>query len=138
MQTITHELSLSAAPEITFAFLSNIDNMPLWSTRFCSGIERRNGLTVLHTAQGPMPFTLVSDTGTGVIDFVGGPTPAQVIHWHGRVLRSPTGGSIFLFTAVLQPGQVREELAAQCELLEEEFDNVRAALDGAGGQATAA
>jgi hypothetical protein len=138
MHSQTHELRLQAAPEIVFAFLADIGNMPRWSTNFCSGLERKDGLTWLHTPAGPMVFTLDAEPGTRVVDFIGGPSPAQVSRWYGRVLADPNGGSIFLFTAVLQPGQSLEEFRGQCELLHEEFANLKALLDGPCARVAAA
>lgn len=130
MQTLTHDLHLNAAPELVFAYLADLRNMPRWATNFCTGLQEANGVTRIQTPAGPLAFALAADPRTGVIDFIGGPSAAVVTRWHSRVIPAPEGGSIFLFTSIRQPGQALEEFQAQCEMLQHEFANIRAAFDG--------
>ncbi len=131
METRTHSISLRAHPDATFAYLADIENMPRWAMNFCSSAEHKDGFTRVATPQGPLIFILKSDPRTGVIDFVGGPTTEAFTTWHSRVLPSPGGGSLFVFTAGRQPGESAEDFSRQCDLLGEELERLREQLDGA-------
>src|SRR5438309_1131201 len=125
METRTHSLHLRADPDAVFAYLSEIRNMPRWAVNFCRSVKREGGFTRLETPGGDLFFELKVDSGTGVIDFVGGPSTAALRRWHSRVVPAPGGGALFLFTAVRQPDEDLASFEGQCALLHEELEHIR-------------
>lgn len=126
MNTSTHTLSLNASKEATFAFLSRIENLPKWATRFCRHLRRdEKGRTKITTPQGEIFFRIAADPATGVIDMYGGPAPDQEAYWPARVVALPEHGSLFIFTAMQYPGISDDAFAAQCEGLQAEFEHIR-------------
>jgi hypothetical protein len=131
MDIRTHAIFISADPDATFAYVSDIDNLPRWAINFCHSVERDRGFNMIETPAGRMLFQLKADGGTGIIDFIGGPSSAQLTRWHSRVVAAPGGGSLFIFTAVRQPGEKLEAFEGQCTMLAEELECLRRQVEGA-------
>lgn len=130
MNTSTHTVSLTASKDKAFAFLADIENLPLWATMFCSELKRDDsGLHRVVTPNGEILFRIDADPATGVIDMYGGPTEEQMAYWPARVVDRPGAGSLFIFTAFQYPGMSNEEYALQCEGLEREFLNISRLMD---------
>ena len=126
MNTSTHTLSLAASKEQAFAFLSKIENLPKWATRFCKELTRAaDGRDRIVTPQGEMYFNIEADASTGVIDMYGGPASGREAYWPARIVERPGSGSLFIFTALQYPGVPDADFAAQCEGLEAEFEHIR-------------
>jgi len=126
MNTSTHTLALAASKKVTFAFLSRIENLPKWATRFCRELRKdAEGRDKVVTPQGEIFFRMVSDAATGVIDMYGGPAPDQEAYWPARVVERPGSGSLFIFTAMQYPDVPDDAFAAQCEGLAAEFEHIR-------------
>lgn len=129
MNTNTHTLPLAASKDKAFAFLSKIENLPKWATRFCKELKKdAAGRHKIVTPQGEIFFRIEADARTGVIDMYGGPTPDAMAYWPTRVVERPGHGSLFIFTAMQYPGVPDAEFAAQCEGLKAEFEHIRASL----------
>jgi hypothetical protein len=130
MNTNTHTLALTASKETAFAFLSRIENLPKWATRFCKELKKdAEGRDKVVTPQGEIFFRLAPDPATGVIDMYGGPAPDQEAYWPARVVERPGSGSLFIFTAMQYPGIPDEAFAAQCEGLKAEFEHIKELLE---------
>jgi hypothetical protein len=126
MNTSTHTLPLAASKETAFAFLSRIENLPKWATRFCKDLKTdRDGRHRIVTPQGEMFFRIEADSATGVIDMYGGPAPDAEAYWPARVVERPGNGSLFIFTALQYPGVTDGDFAAQCEGLKTEFEHIK-------------
>lgn len=127
MRTSTQSVELAAPKEKVFGFLSRMENLPKWATLFCRELKRdgRGGWRVV-TPDGEICFAIKSDPETGVIDMYGGPTEEAMAHWPTRVVAVSGARSIFLFTAIQYPGITDDDFAAQCQGLEEEFQQIKA------------
>ena len=66
-----------------------------------------------------------ADARTGIVDMYGGPSEASMAHWPARVVATPDGGSLVIFTAFQYPGVPDDAFTAQCAALAEEFDHLR-------------
>lgn len=131
MKTSTHTLPLTASKAKTFAFLSDIANLPKWATAFCHGLKTDDqGRQKVITPNGEIFFRIVADEETGTIDMYGGPAEEQMAYWPTRVVDRPGHGSLFLFTAMQYPGMTDEGFARQCASLLTEFDHIKAHVDG--------
>ena len=125
MKTSTHTLPLAAPKERTFGFLSQIENLPKWATRFCKSVRRDGDGHRILTPQGEIAFRIEADARTGIVDMYGGPSADAMAHWPARVVATPDGGSLLIFTAFQYPGVPDDAFATQCAALAEEFDHLR-------------
>lgn len=134
MNTSTHTLALAASKDAAFAFLSRIENLPKWATRFCKELKKdAKGRDKVVTPQGEIFFRIAADAATGVIDMYGGPTPGQEAYWPARIVKRPGAGSLFIFTALQYPGVPDEAFAAQCEGLKAEFEHLKELVEERSG-----
>jgi len=130
MNTNTHTLPLAASKDKAFAFLSKIENLPKWATRFCKELKQDDaGRPKIVTPQGEIFFRIEADARTGVIDMYGGPAPDAMAYWPARVVERPGHGCLFIFTAMQYPGVPDADFAAQCEGLRAEFEHVKACVE---------
>jgi hypothetical protein len=126
MNTSTHTVALTASKQTAFAFLSKIENLPKWATRFCKELKKdAKGRDKIVTPQGEMFFRIEADAATGVIDMYGGPATGQEAYWPARVVERPGHGSLYMFTAMQYPGVSDADFDAQCEGLEAEFKHIK-------------
>jgi hypothetical protein len=126
MNTNTHTLALAASKDAAFAFLSKIENLPKWATRFCKELKKdAEGRDKIVTPQGEMFFRIEADAATGVIDMYGGPAQGEEAYWPARIVERPGNGSLFIFTAMQYPGVADADFAAQCEGLKAEFEHIK-------------
>ena len=130
MNTSTHTLPLAASKQAAFAFLSKIENLPKWATRFCKELKKdAGGRDKIVTPQGEMFFHIEADLKTGVIDMHGGPVTGHEAYWPARIIERPGNGSLFIFTALQYPGVTDADFAQQCEGLAAEFTHIRHHLE---------
>lgn len=132
MNTNTHTLPLAASKDAAFAFLSRIENLPSWATRFCLALKKdAEGRHKVVTPQGEIFFRVAADPATGVIDMHGGPATGEEIYWPARIVERPGHGSLLIFTAMQYPGVPDDVFAAQCEGLKAEFEHIRRSVETA-------
>jgi hypothetical protein len=126
MNTSTHTLPLAVSKQTAFAFLSKIENLPKWATRFCKELKKdASGRDKIVTPQGEIFFRIEADPATGVIDMHGGPAPDAEAYWPARVVERPGNGSLFIFTAMQYPGVPDADFAARCDGLQAEFEHIK-------------
>jgi hypothetical protein len=125
MKTSTHTKALPTSKEDTFAFLSNIENLPKWATIFCQGLKTDSkGRQKVMTPGGELFFKIKANEETGTIDMYGGPTEEQMAYWPARVVERPGAGSLFIFTAMQYPGMSDQDFEGQCNGLKAEFEEL--------------
>jgi hypothetical protein len=126
MNTSTHTLPLAASKKDAFVFLSKLENLPKWATRFCKELKKdANGRDKVVTPQGDIFFRIEADPETGVIDMHGGPLTGEEAYWPARIVERPGHGSLLIFTAMQYPGMTDADFAAQCEGLKAEFEHIK-------------
>ena len=129
MNTSTHTATFDAPKDKVFAYLSKVENLPEWATGFCQDLKKEGGNYKVVTPGGEVYFRIDHDAGAGILDMVAGPQKDQTITWPARVVGLPDGRSVFMFTAIQTPDVSDEAFAAQCASLEEEFENIRRAVE---------
>jgi len=131
MLTRTHTLQLAAPKDRAFAFLAAIDNLPEWATGFCRQLKLVEGKHKVVTPEGEIFFRIEADPASGLIDMYGGPSEDRMAHWPARIVATPEGGSLLIFTAFQYPGVSEEKFAAQFTALAHEFELVRRLTEAA-------
>lgn len=117
---------LDAPAEDLFAFLSKVDNLPLWATEFARELKYVNGKARVVNGLGEFLFEIQADSATGVIDMYAGPSESELAIFPTRVVRLAPTRSAYSFTMFKAPGMPDELFESQYRSLEREFDNIRA------------
>src|SRR3954468_16180699 len=94
MKNRTLSISVPAARDEVFAFLSQIENLPVWAPAFCTGLRRQEGYWKGETPAGEVYFAIAADAPTGVIDLLMGTHPDQMNVIPFRVLAQPHGAAV--------------------------------------------
>ena len=115
---------IDAPAAAVFDFVADLRNMPAWSIHFCKGIRFEDDATDaawVRSPQGEVYFATRADAGTGVIDWLVGPTPDATVCWPTRVVPLPGGGALFTVTALCDgaedPAVVERLFAEELETL---------------------
>lgn len=117
-QTVT--AVLDAPRDEVFAFLSDVDNLPLWATEFARELRHDGEHTVVVNGLGEFVFSIDADEETGVIDMY-----ADGALFPTRVVPLDADRSAYTFTMFKAPGMPDELFESQHRSLLREFDNIR-------------
>jgi hypothetical protein len=89
---------ISVPKDTVFAFLSNIENLPKWSTKFVKKLTSTDGKYKAMTSIGEVFIRLEADKKTGLIDIFAGPTEKDMTPAYMRVISLPDGSTAVMFT----------------------------------------
>src|SRR5437588_7484386 len=117
---------LDTPPEQVFAFLSNVNNLPLWATDFARELKYDGGRAKVVNGLGEFYFAIDADPDTGVIDMYAGPSEDEMALFPTRVVTLGSRKSAYTFTMFKAPGMTDESFESQYQSLQREFDNIRA------------
>jgi len=117
---------LDTPREEVFAFLSNVDNLPLWATDFAQELKYQGGRAKVVNGLGEFYFTIDADADTGVIDMYAGSSEDEMALFPTRVVALGPRKSAYSFTMFKAPGMPDELFESQYQSLLREFDNIRA------------
>ena len=129
MNSNTVTAYFNAPRDSVFASLADIENLPRWATGYCKALRKDGDDHKVTTPMGEVYFRIDADPGTGVVDMASGPVKETMASYPVRVAALPDGGSLLLFTALQLPGMSDDDLAAQCQGLEAEFEIIRQAVE---------
>ncbi len=115
---------LDAPREEVFAFLSNVDNLPLWATDFARELKYEDGKAKVVNGLGEFFFTIHADGATGVIDMYAGPNEEEMALFPSRVVALGPTRSAYSFTMFKAPGMPDELFESQHQSLQREFGNI--------------
>jgi len=111
---------LDAPRDEVFAFLSDVDNLPLWATEFARELRHDGDRTVVVNGLGEFVFSIEADDETGVIDMY-----ADGALFPTRVVPLDADRSAYTFTMFKSPDAPDELFDSQFRSLLREFDNIR-------------
>jgi hypothetical protein len=125
---ISHTVTavLDAPSEDVYAFLSDVDNLPLWATDFARELRYEDGTAKVVNGLGEFFFSIDADADTGVIDMHAGPTEDALALFPTRVVPLGPTKSAYSFTMFKAPEMPDELFESQYRSLQREFDNIRA------------
>ena len=132
MKTRTETVVLKAASSDVFAYLADVQNLPVWANEFARELKVVDGRHKVVNGLGEFFFEIRADHETGVIDMLAGPTPDQLALFPTRVVDVGAGRSAFTFTIFRWPGQPEELFEAQYLSLLREVENLDRELAAAG------
>ena len=125
MKSHTVTTVLPAPSGRVFAYLSNIENLPLWATEFARELKWKHGEAVIVNGLGEFVFRIAADPDTGVIDMFSGPSADELALFPTRVIGLPGGRSAFTFTMFQPPGMPDALFESQHGSLVREFEHIR-------------
>ncbi len=117
-QTVT--AVLDAPRDEVFAFLADVDNLPLWATEFARELRHDGDRTVVVNGLGEFLLSIDADDETGVIDMY-----ADGALFPTRVVPLGADRSAYTFTMFKSPDAPDELFDSQYRSLLREFDNIR-------------
>ena len=120
----------NVAPEVVYDFISKIENLPKWATNYAKSVRKVENDYIVDTPMGELIQKFECNEKSGVIDMHAGPSKDQLWTWYLRIFSNNFGASILNFTSIQMPGQPEADFNGQCDSLEEEFENIRKAVEG--------
>jgi len=117
---------LEASRDDVFAFLSELENLPLWATEFARELKIEDGSVKVVNGLGEFFFAIEADPETGVIDMFAGPTRGELALFPTRVVPLGRDRCAYSFTMFKAPDMPDDLFVAQHRSLLREFDHIRA------------
>src|SRR5689334_3168612 len=118
-ETVT--VVLEAPRDDVFAFLSEVENLPLWATEFARELKVEDGATKVVNGLGEF-FAIQADPETGVIDMLAGPTEDEMALFPTRVVPLGRDRCAYSFTMFKAPDMPDDLFESQHRSLLRELD----------------
>ncbi|MGQ0772099.1 MAG: SRPBCC family protein [Nitrososphaerota archaeon] len=125
MNSVTESCVVSASKDQVFGFLSNIENLPKWSTQFVKKIIKANGKLKALTPIGKVLIRLEADQKTGTIDIYAGSTEKQMTGAFLRVVQLSASSTGVIFTFFQYPDIDDKTWQVFCEWIKIEVGNIK-------------
>ncbi|MGI0027690.1 MAG: hypothetical protein ACREAD_07610 [Nitrosopumilaceae archaeon] len=125
MNSITETCIVSIPKDKVFQFLSNIENLPKWSTQFVKKLIVVNGKYKAITPIGEVFLKLETDEKSGVIDIYAGPTEKYMTPAFLRVISFSNNSTAIMFTFFQYADTDDKTWKIFCEWIKIEVENIR-------------
>jgi hypothetical protein len=116
---------VSVPREIVFGFLSNIENLPKWSTKFVKKLTFIDGRYKALTPIGEMFIRLDTDQKAGLIDIHAGPTEESMTPAYMRIISLPDNSTAVMFTFFQYATTSNVIWKIFCEWIKVEVENIK-------------
>jgi hypothetical protein len=103
MNSVTESCVVESPKDEVFGFLSNVENLPKWSTQFIQKVMLVDDKYKAITPVGEVFLRYETDRDTGVIDIYAGPTEKQMTCAFLRVVSFSQNSSGVTFTFFQYP-----------------------------------
>lgn len=111
--------------DTVFAFLSNIENLPKWSTKFVKKIITTDGKYKAITPIGEVFIRLDTVEKAGLIDIYAGPTEDNMTPAYLRIISLPDRSTAIMFTFFQYASTSDTIWKIFCEWIKIEVENIR-------------
>ncbi len=108
-----------------FSFLSNIENLPKWSTKFVKKIVLTDGKYMAITPIGEVFIRLDTNEKAGLIDIYAGPTEDNMTPAYLRVISLPNDSTAIMFTFFQYASTSNTIWKIFCEWIKIEVENIK-------------
>src|SRR5688572_28502550 len=120
MRAATKTISIDADPRKVLRLVGDPRNLPRWAVGFAKTIRQEDGRWIVETGGGELGVRIVSDEGTGIVDFWMSPAPGVEALAASRVI--PRGrGTEYVFTQFQGPGMSDDLFSKHVNALEHEL-----------------
>jgi hypothetical protein len=116
---------ISAPKDIVFSFLSNIENLPKWSTKFVKKIILVDGKYKAETPIGEVFIKLDTNEKAGLINIYAGPTESNMTPAYLRIISLPDRTTAVMFTFFQYTSTSDTIWKIFCEWIKIEVENIR-------------
>jgi hypothetical protein len=131
MRSATRSIDIDAPPEAVFAFVADLERLPVWAIGFAKAIERgETGWTVTTASGERVAIAARTDAATGVVDYVMRPAPGVELPANTRVVPRE-GGSAYVFTLFQAPEMDDDAFERQAAEVGRELTVLKAHLESA-------
>ncbi|VVC06295.1 Uncharacterised protein [uncultured archaeon] len=125
MNSITETCIVSASKDKVFQFLSDIENLPKWSTQFVKKLVVVNGKYKAITPIGEVFLKLETDQKAGLIDIYAGPTEKHMTPAFLRVISFSNNSTAIMFTFFQYSDTDEKTWKIFCEWIKIEVGNIK-------------
>ena len=126
MNSITETCVVNVPKEKVFAFLSSIENLPKWSTKFIQKIIHiEGGKYKAITPIGEVFIRMVTNEKEGLIDIYAGPTEKNLTPAYMRVISLIDGSTAVIFTFFQYASTSDAIWKIFCEWIKIEVGNIK-------------
>lgn len=131
MRTHVESIEIAAAPQDTFAFVADIEKLPVWAIGFAKAIEHDEDGWLVTVASGDrVAIRTVTHAELGVVDYVTSPAPGVDLPAHTRVVACERG-ALYTFVMLQAPDMPDEVFDQQIAELRRELTVLKAHLETA-------
>ena len=122
-------IEISSTVERTYAFVADLQRLPLWAIGFAKAVERSGDRFTVITASGDhVQVTAACSPEHGIVDYLMSPEPGVELPAHTRVVPHG-GGSLYTFVMHQPPGMPDAAFDQQVAELGRELTVLKAHLE---------
>ncbi|HEX5358645.1 MAG TPA: SRPBCC family protein [Candidatus Nitrosotalea sp.] len=126
MNSITETCVVNVPRDSVFEFLSNIENIPKWATKFVSKLMLVDNKYKAQTPIGDVFIRLDVDKKAGLIDIYAGPTENNMTPAYMRIISLQDDASTAVMFTFFQYDSTPDAIwEIFCEWIKIEVDNIR-------------
>jgi len=108
-----------------FTFLSVVENLPIWSTKFVKKITQVDGEYKAMTPIGEVFIRMDTNEKEGLIDIYAGPSEDTMTPAYMRIISLPNGSTAVMFTFFQYPSTSNAIWKIFCEWIKVEVENIK-------------
>ena len=116
---------MTVPKDTVFAFLSNVENLPKWSTKFVKKIITVDGKYKAVTPIGEVFIRLDTNEKSGLIDIYAGPTEDNMTPAYLRIISLPDESTAVMFTFFQFASTPNTLWKIFCEWIKIEVENIQ-------------
>ena len=121
-------VAIAREPAAVYAYVADLNNLPLWATTFCRSIRHEGENWVMETSLGMMAIRLAPENDLGVLDHYLTPPGGETIYVPMRVVANGSGSEL-CFTLFRLPGVSDADYAADAALVRQDLDTLKGLLE---------
>lgn len=121
MKSATLSVTIAAAPQEVFDYVSDLQNMPLWAVNYCQRVRQEGDRWIATTPFGEIETTVEADAEYGIVDFHSQAGPDVDVLTPTRVVLNGEQTE-YIFTFFQYPSMSDQEFQAGQKSLQEELN----------------
>lgn len=125
MNSVTETCVVNVPRDTVFEFLSNIENIPKWATKFVKKLTLVDDKYMALTPIGDVFIRLDVDKKAGLVDIYAGPTEDNMTPAYMRIISLPNNSTAVMFTFFQYDSTPDAIWKIFCEWIKIEVDNIK-------------
>lgn len=125
MNSVTETCVVNVPRDNVFEFLSNIENIPKWATKFVKKLTLVDDKYKALTPIGEVFIRLDTDKKVGLIDIYAGPTEDNMTPAYMRIISLPDNSTAVMFTFFQYDSAPDAIWKIFCEWIKIEVENIK-------------